>query len=101
MFSKIMISGEIEVLTGMHIGTGGEFAAIGAVDSPVSRDKISQLPVIPGSTLTIVPTAATAQSLSPLKAACTILRLADAREAKELIIGFSILSSVFCVVCGT
>ncbi len=51
MFSKIMISGEIEVLTGMHIGTGGEFAAIGAVDSPVSRDKISQLPVIPGSTL--------------------------------------------------
>lgn len=51
MFSKIMISGEIEVLTGMHIGTGGEFAAIGAVDSPVSRDKISHMPVIPGSTL--------------------------------------------------
>lgn len=51
MFSKILIRGEIEVLTGMHIGTGGEFAAIGAVDSPVSRDKISNLPVIPGSSL--------------------------------------------------
>lgn len=51
MFSKILISGELEVLTGMHIGTGGEFAAIGAADSPVVRDKITQLPIIPGSTL--------------------------------------------------
>ena len=51
MFSKIMISGEIEILTGMHIGTGGEFAAIGAVDSPVSRDTVSHLPIIPGSSL--------------------------------------------------
>lgn len=51
MFSKIRICGEIEILTGMHIGTGGEFSAIGAVDSPVSRDKLSHLPVIPGSSL--------------------------------------------------
>lgn len=51
MFSKIIITGEIELLTGMHIGTGGEFAAIGAVDSPVIRDAITQKPMIPGSTL--------------------------------------------------
>lgn len=51
MFGKILISGEIELLTGMHIGTGGEFAAIGAVDSPVVRDVISTKPIIPGSTL--------------------------------------------------
>ena len=51
MFSKIMISGEIELVTGMHIGTGGEFAAIGAVDSPIVRDTLTQRPIIPGSTL--------------------------------------------------
>jgi len=51
MFKKIIIKGSIEVITGMHIGTGGEFAAIGAADSPVIRDIITQLPIIPGSTL--------------------------------------------------
>lgn len=51
MFDKILISGEIEVVTGMHIGTGGEFAAIGDIDSPVIRDTVSGLPIIPGSTL--------------------------------------------------
>ena len=50
-YDKILITGEIEIVTGMHIGTGGEFAAIGAVDSPVIRDAMSGLPMIPGSTL--------------------------------------------------
>ena len=35
----------------MHIGGTNEFAAIGAIDSPVVRDVISRLPMIPGSTL--------------------------------------------------
>lgn len=51
MYSKIIINGELETVTGLHIGTGGEFSAIGAVDSPVIRDKITNLPMIPGSTL--------------------------------------------------
>lgn len=51
MFGKIVINGTIEVVTGLHIGTGGEFSAIGAVDSPVVRDPVSQLPIITGSTL--------------------------------------------------
>ena len=51
MFGKILIKGTIELATGMHIGTGGEFAAIGAVDSPVISDKLTGLPIIPGSTL--------------------------------------------------
>ncbi len=46
-----MITGTIEVITGMHIGTGGEFSAIGAIDSPVVKDRITQEPIIPGSTL--------------------------------------------------
>ena len=51
MYGKLEITGDIEVVTGMHIGTGGEFAAIGAVDSPVIRDTITNLPIIPGSSL--------------------------------------------------
>ena len=46
-----MIKGEIELLTGMHIGTGGEYSAIGAADSPVIRDTLTNLPIIPGSSL--------------------------------------------------
>ena len=51
MSSKLMVKGIIEVKTGMHIGTGGEFAAIGAVDSPVIKDQITQESIIPGSTI--------------------------------------------------
>lgn len=51
MNSKIVINGTIEIKTGMHIGTGGEFAAIGAIDSPVIKDQITQEPIIPGSTI--------------------------------------------------
>jgi len=51
MYTKILIAGEIEVLTGMHIGGSSNFVAIGAVDSPVVRDALTKLPVIPGSSL--------------------------------------------------
>lgn len=51
MFSKIIIKGEIELVTGMHIGTGGEFSAIGTADSPVVRDALTDKPIIPGSSL--------------------------------------------------
>jgi len=51
MYSKIEITGTIEVKTGMHIGTSDGFAAIGAIDSPVAKDVVSGLPYIPGSTL--------------------------------------------------
>lgn len=51
MYCKIKISGKIKVMTGMHIGGSSAFSAIGAVDSPVIRDKQSDLPIIPGSTL--------------------------------------------------
>ncbi|AYU54484.1 type III-A CRISPR-associated RAMP protein Csm3 [Staphylococcus debuckii] len=51
MYSKIKISGQIEVLTGLHIGGGGEISMIGAIDSPVVRDLFTKLPVIPGSTI--------------------------------------------------
>ena len=51
MISKIEIKAELEIVTGMHIGGTNEFAAIGAIDSPVVRDVITRKPMLPGSTL--------------------------------------------------
>lgn len=51
MFAKIEIKGIVESLTGMHIGGSSQFAAIGAVDSPVIRDVFTDQPMIPGSSL--------------------------------------------------
>jgi CRISPR-associated protein Csm3 len=51
MISKIEITAILETVTGMHIGGTNEFAAIGAIDSPVVRDVITRLPMIPGSSL--------------------------------------------------
>lgn len=51
MYSKIQITGQIEVITGMHIGGSSAFAAIGAIDSPVIKDSRTNLPLIPGSSL--------------------------------------------------
>lgn len=51
MLNKIKISGDIVLETGMHIGASDAFAAIGAIDSPVIRDAVSDLPYIPGSSL--------------------------------------------------
>jgi CRISPR-associated protein Csm3 len=50
-FAKVAITATLTVETGMHIGTGGAFSAIGAVDSPVVRDPLSKLPMVPGSSL--------------------------------------------------
>lgn len=51
MLTKIQITGDLEVKTGMHIGGSSAFAAIGAVDAPVIRDVRSNYPMIPGSSL--------------------------------------------------
>ena len=51
MFAKVMISGTVETVTGLHIGGSGAFSAIGAVDSPVIKDVLSGCPMIPGSSL--------------------------------------------------
>jgi len=51
MDGKIVIKTELTVLTGLHIGGSEAFSAIGAIDSPVIRDKRTNLPIIPGSSL--------------------------------------------------
>lgn len=51
MYGKILISCDLAVRTGLHIGAASGFSAIGAVDSPVVRDPLSGYPVVPGSSL--------------------------------------------------
>lgn len=51
MYGKIIISCRLRVLTGLHIGGSGSFSPIGAVDSPVITDPITNKPIVPGSSL--------------------------------------------------
>ena len=51
MYSKIKITGIINIETGMHIGASDGFSVIGAVDPPVAKDAVSRIPYIPGSSL--------------------------------------------------
>ena len=50
-FAKIQVTAQIRLETGLHIGTNNAFAAIGAMDSPVIKDPITNLPIIPGSSI--------------------------------------------------
>ena len=51
LFGKVVLSGEIECITGMHIGTSREALEIGGLDAPVLRNPATGLPYIPGSSL--------------------------------------------------
>lgn len=51
MYAKIEITGKINIETGMHIGASAQYSAIGSVDAPVVRDILSDLPMIPGSSI--------------------------------------------------
>lgn len=48
---KILFTGNLQVITGLHIGGSSDFAPIGAVDSPFIRDPFTRAPIIPGSSL--------------------------------------------------
>lgn len=49
--TKIKFTGVINLESGLHIGGSTAFAAIGATDSPIIKDPLSNLPLIPGSSL--------------------------------------------------
>lgn len=51
LYKKIIIKGEVELITGMHIGDSKDNVDIGGVDSPVVRRKDNNQPYIPGSSL--------------------------------------------------
>ncbi|HPQ35634.1 MAG TPA: type III-A CRISPR-associated RAMP protein Csm3 [Tenuifilaceae bacterium] len=51
LHKKIIVTGTLELLTGLHIGDSKENAEIGGVDSPIVRRKDNNEPYIPGSSL--------------------------------------------------
>lgn len=46
-----VLSGELELVTGLHIGSGDAGMKIGGIDSPVIKHPITEHPYIPGSSL--------------------------------------------------
>jgi CRISPR-associated protein Csm3 len=51
LYGRVLISGYIRAITGLHIGKGKEGVMIGGVDNPVMRDVLTNAPYIPGSSL--------------------------------------------------
>lgn len=51
MLSKVQLTGTIELESGLHIGGSDAFAAIGAIDLPVIKDPLTNLPILPGTSL--------------------------------------------------
>lgn len=51
MIESYLLQGEIEVLTGLHIGAGKDAIEIGGTDSPVVKNPHTKEPYIPGSSL--------------------------------------------------
>lgn len=48
---KLIITGEIEAVTGLHIGGAAAGLDIGGIDNPIIRHPITRQPYIPGSSL--------------------------------------------------
>jgi len=51
LVKKIIITGQIETKTGLHIGGSDVGLSIGGADSPVIRDPLTNVPYIPGSSI--------------------------------------------------
>lgn len=45
------LQGQIELLTGLHIGSGNVEMHIGGTDNPVIKNPVTQEPYIPGSSI--------------------------------------------------
>src|SRR5262245_15627394 len=48
---KLIVTGEIEAVTGLHIGGAAAGLDIGGIDNPIIRHPINRQPYIPGSSL--------------------------------------------------
>jgi CRISPR-associated protein Csm3 len=51
LLGKVLLSGELRCMTGLHIGASKETLEIGGIDSSVVRDPLTRQPYIPGSSL--------------------------------------------------
>lgn len=51
LLGRVLLTCQVRVLTGLHIGGGSSEMAIGGVDNIVVRDPLTQQPYLPGSSL--------------------------------------------------
>jgi CRISPR-associated protein Csm3 len=51
MLSKVQLTGTIKLESGLHIGGSDAFAAIGTIDLLVIKDPLTNLPILPGTSL--------------------------------------------------
>ena len=51
LLGRVFVTGDIEAVTGLHIGGAPAGLAIGGLDNPVIRDPLTGQPYIPGSSL--------------------------------------------------
>lgn len=51
LLGRVFVTGDIHVVTGLHIGAGSAGLNIGGLDNPVVRDPLTRRPYIPGSSL--------------------------------------------------
>jgi CRISPR-associated protein Csm3 len=51
LINTYLITGQIEILTGLHIGAGKDAVEIGGIDNPVVKNPYTGEPYIPGSSL--------------------------------------------------
>lgn len=51
LYGRVLISGNIQAVTGLHIGKGREGVTIGGVENAIMRDILTNEPYIPGSSL--------------------------------------------------
>lgn len=51
LIKLICITGQIEVLSGLHIGAGNDRIEIGGMDNPIIRNPANNMPYIPGSSI--------------------------------------------------
>lgn len=51
LVGKVIITGEIKLLTGLHIGGAAAGLDIGGIDNPILRHPVTREPYIPGSSL--------------------------------------------------
>jgi len=48
---KVLVTGQIKAITGLHIGGAAAGLDIGGVDNPIIRHPVTRQPYIPGSSL--------------------------------------------------
>jgi CRISPR-associated protein Csm3 len=51
LLGKVRLSSELHVITGLHIGGGGENLDVGGIDKPVLRDPLTREPYLAGSSI--------------------------------------------------